>query len=119
MDPSHQQGVPSDSSHTWIDSPGDAGEGTQDRSPEQAPDTWGRCVVCEVHRRVPSIRGHAWSYYISCQDGSPMLTLDRRKGESVRISGVLDVVVVEIFNGRVTLGLRCTADDPGPEHCAE
>ena len=39
-----------------------------------------------------------------------MLVLTRKNGESVRIAGNIEVVVLEVNHGKVRLGFRCPDD---------
>ena len=41
-----------------------------------------------------------------------MLVLTRKNGESVRIAGNIEVVVLEVKHGKVRLGFRCPDDVP-------
>ncbi len=41
-----------------------------------------------------------------------MLVLTRKNGESVRIADNIEVVVLEVKNGKVRLGFRCPDDVP-------
>ena len=41
-----------------------------------------------------------------------MLVLSRKVGESIRIADDIEVMVVEVKQGKVRLGFRCPADVP-------
>ena len=62
-------------------------------------------VSCEIGQGLPTADGQVWSYYMSQEDGRQLLVLNRRKGERIRISGTAEVVVLEIQEGRVRLGI--------------
>ncbi len=78
--------------------------------PELASDTTRQCVCCELHEGLPVIRQRVPSYYVSKPGEGPMLTLERKKGQRLRMCGTIDVIVLEIDNGEVALGI-CRPSD--------
>jgi hypothetical protein len=69
-----------------------------------------QCVSCEIGQSLPTAGGHVWSYYLSQADGRQMLVLNRRKGERIRINDTVEVVVLDIQEGRVQLGVVIPRD---------
>jgi len=77
---------------------------------ELASDLPQRCVCCELREGLPVIRQRVPSYYVSQPGGGLMLTLERQKGERLRVGGVVEVLVLEINNGEVKLGVSRLPD---------
>ena len=71
-----------------------------------------QCVSCEIGQDLPTADGQVWSYYLSQEDGRQMLVLNRRKGERIRINDTAEVVVLDIQEGRVQLGIGIPLDAP-------
>ncbi len=74
-----------------------------------APDTPQQCVQCELREGLPVIERRVPSYYVSKPGGGLMLILERKTGERLRICGTVDVVVLEVDNEEVELGISHAA----------
>ena len=70
-----------------------------------------KCVHCEFHEGLPVIRQRVPSYYVSRPNGDPMLTVERRSGEQLRICGTVDLIVLQIHRGEVKLGISPSSDE--------
>jgi len=80
------------------------------RPPDGDPHAEEQCVLCELREGIFAARGRVWSYYRSRQGRSPMLVLDRTKGQRLRIDGAVDVAVLDVHNGEVTLSIQIASD---------
>lgn len=77
---------------------------------ELASDLPEQCVCCELREGLPVVRQRVPSYYVSKPGGGLMLTLERKKGERLRVCGAVDVIVLEINSGEVKLGVSRPPD---------
>lgn len=68
------------------------------------------CVACEIREGLPTLGSRAWSYYVSHRGGQPMLVLDRKPGERIRINDTTDIVVLSVRAGQVELGIEHKPD---------
>jgi hypothetical protein len=62
------------------------------------------CATCEIRDGIPTTKG--WGYYAS-RGGAPMLVMERRTDQRIRINGVIEIIVLEADNGKVRLGIEC------------
>ena len=70
-----------------------------------------RSVSCGIANGLPIAEGRAHSDYVSRQDGRRMLVVQRRSGESLRINGPVEVVILETHLNRVKLAIECLSND--------
>jgi hypothetical protein len=66
----------------------------------------GLCVSCDVGNGLPTANGKARGYYVSRGDGRPMLVVERRSGDRIRINAMTEVVVLEIHPDRVMVAVK-------------
>ncbi|NQU20837.1 MAG: carbon storage regulator [Candidatus Nealsonbacteria bacterium] len=59
------------------------------------------------HEDIAHANGREWSYYLSGQDGTLMLVLHRQIGERIRVGDGTEIVILDIHDGKVTIGIRC------------
>ena len=71
----------------------------------------GPYVSCNVGQGPPTVNGRVWSYYVSQQDGRQMLVVNRRTGERIRLNNAIEIVILEVDNGRVQIGVATPPDD--------
>jgi hypothetical protein len=62
------------------------------------------CESCQIRDRIPRINGRARGYYTS-RNGVRMLIVEPSVNQRMRINGTLEVVVLEIGDGEVRLGI--------------
>ena len=67
------------------------------------------CVSCRVQDGLVAIEGRGRGYY-SYQNGTRMLVLERNADQRIRIDGILEIVVLELGNGSVRLGIDYLKD---------
>jgi hypothetical protein len=77
------------------------------------PKTLNRCMSCDVHGGLPTAKGNAWSYYVSNHRGHQMLVSELSKGDRVRINDATDVIILEIHDGQIKIGIQRLADSVG------
>jgi hypothetical protein len=74
-------------------------------------------LMCEMHNGIPMVHGGNSSYYIFNKDGQRLLILTRKENESIVVDDMIDIVVLEINNNEVKIGIL------GPEdtliHCID
>jgi hypothetical protein len=61
------------------------------------------CATCEIRDGVPTTSG--WGYYAS-ENGKRMLVVERKLDQRIRINGEIEIVVLELSNGRVRLAVE-------------
>ena len=70
----------------------------------------GRCVSCDVGNGVPMANNKARGYYVSRGGRRPMLVVERRSGERIRINDTTEVVVLEIHPEQVKVAIECVSE---------
>jgi hypothetical protein len=78
-------------------------------------------ISCEMQNGIPVIRGVNSGYYLFSQDGERLLILSRKQNQSIVINHCIDIVIMEIKDDKIKLGITCPEDSiirlmDGPEH---
>jgi hypothetical protein len=71
------------------------------------------CATCEIRDGIPRTNG--WGYYAS-RGGSRMLVMERRSDQRIRINDSIEIIVLEIGDDKVRLGIDGA---PGPHPPSE
>lgn len=65
-----------------------------------------RVIACEVGDGLPTVHGKGRAHYVSHQEGSRMLVLERSCGDRIRINATVEVTVVEIGPDEVKIAIE-------------
>jgi hypothetical protein len=63
-------------------------------------------IDCDVHDGLPTIRGKAKAHYITGKNGSPLLVVERRAGERIRINATTDLVILAVTGDSVRIAVE-------------
>jgi len=70
-----------------------------------------RRVSCEVTNGLPTANGKVRGYYVSRRGGRPMLVVECRSGERIRINDTKEFVVLEIHPDQVRIVIECAPEN--------
>ncbi len=62
-------------------------------------------LACEVQNGIPIVRGGISGYYVFNQNRQRLLILSRKRNQSIVIDNYIDIVVLEISENEVKLGV--------------
>jgi hypothetical protein len=67
-------------------------------------------LKCELQNGIPTVGKKISSYYYFSQDGRRMLVISRKKAESIIVDNSINIVVLDIADDEVKLGIICPDD---------
>ena len=63
-------------------------------------------LSCKLQNGIPTVHGSDSGYYHFSQEGKRFLVLNRRQDESILIDNTIDIVVLEVKDDEVILGIK-------------